>query len=490
MDISNLADDIGRMMDFDLFIDPLLVYTYSEPEMDPAVRAARELANAVYQRYVHLDAFVGLGEVPYSDTLMRWGLVETILATAMWISQQERAVTLPDEAEIMKAYARLSAYIAQVGIVRMYWVYYCIIGHDMMQPLWFAKEILEADFLSARRHHPYPRSHVELCFLVCLGRRIMKFRRSDGERTVTLTRHGTNLYEWIHDSLRTCGYLDRRISMSYLYQFDRVEDWDDMCQVVWPEITENRRKFIHWVGVRTDDHVLEIACGTGALTFDAGLYEAVGPRGMLTATDSSTGMLDQARKKWHTFGAPPQVILKHASVTNLPFAGDIFDVVCGSFFLHFVDPMRALQEMVRVARPGGTVAVYQPLETNLDKPFFRDWFKPVYALARRRNAERPQTYLPTSEQVATWFAQCRLDEIELRPMPSPWIFDDPEVVVQHIVRGISFFEQELAELPWDDRKTVIAELIDRGRDVRRKYPLSERVIQVPGIMVKGVKRRH
>jgi ubiquinone/menaquinone biosynthesis C-methylase UbiE len=488
VDISLVAEDIQVMMSFDIYVDPLLVYTYAETEFESAFTAARGMADTLYDRYVQLDRFDGLGDVPFSATIMRWGLFETILSTAMWISHRERGAIVPDDSMLMQANARLSAYIAHVGIARMYWAYYCILGHDIMHPLYFAKEMSESEFLLSRRHRPYTKSHVELCLLVCLARRIMTLRNRGGERFVALTRHGTKVFEWIHQALQACGYIERRVSVSYVYQFDTVQNWDEMCDIVWPEVNANRRQYIQWTGVSSGNHVLEIGCGTGALTFDAALYQAVGERGMLTAVDISSGMLDQARIKWEAFGKPPQVVLKVASALHLPFASHVFDVVCGSFFLHFVDAKSALREMERVLRPGGTVSVYQPLQTDLDQPFFREWFDPVFQLARRRNAELPETYLPTIDQVKTWFTDCGLEEIETMPLPSPWVFDDPEIVVQHLVRGISFFETELAELPWDDRKTVIAELIARGRDVRRKYPLSERIIQVPGMMVKGTKR--
>jgi SAM-dependent methyltransferase len=98
-------------------------------------------------------------------------------------------------------------------------------------------------------------------------------------------------------------------------------------------------------------HVLDVGCGTGALAarLAADGYE-------MTGVDPSAGMLEVLRRR------APRVRAQVASGTDLPFEDGVFDLVyCVAVMHHIADPgaVRAtLGEMVRVARPGGRVLVW------------------------------------------------------------------------------------------------------------------------------------
>jgi SAM-dependent methyltransferase len=96
---------------------------------------------------------------------------------------------------------------------------------------------------------------------------------------------------------------------------------------------------------------LDVGCGTGVLAERLTLagYE-------MTGVDPSEGMLDILRARTDSVRA------HCASGTALPFEGDSFDLVLTVAVLHHVaDPVevrQTLAEMVRVARPGGRVLVW------------------------------------------------------------------------------------------------------------------------------------
>lgn len=96
---------------------------------------------------------------------------------------------------------------------------------------------------------------------------------------------------------------------------------------------------------------LDVGCGTGVL---AARLAAAGYD--MTGADPSAGMLDVMRREH------PDVTPVHASGTDLPFADDTFDLVmCVAVMHHVADPgdvRRTLGEMVRVARPGAAVLVW------------------------------------------------------------------------------------------------------------------------------------
>ncbi|MBR2671410.1 MAG: class I SAM-dependent methyltransferase [Oscillospiraceae bacterium] len=99
----------------------------------------------------------------------------------------------------------------------------------------------------------------------------------------------------------------------------------------------------------TDD-VLECACGTGYMS--AQLAEKCGS---LTATDFSDGMVKQAEKRCSML---PNVTVKKADITALEFEDSSFDVVIAANVIHLLDdPDRALSELQRVCKAGGSLII-------------------------------------------------------------------------------------------------------------------------------------
>jgi ubiquinone/menaquinone biosynthesis C-methylase UbiE len=72
------------------------------------------------------------------------------------------------------------------------------------------------------------------------------------------------------------------------------------------------------------------------------------------AIDTSAEMLGRAKSVMQHAGLNPH--LQQADVMSLPYEDQSFDVVMAAHVLeHLPDPQRALAEMVRVLKPGGTV---------------------------------------------------------------------------------------------------------------------------------------
>lgn len=102
--------------------------------------------------------------------------------------------------------------------------------------------------------------------------------------------------------------------------------------------------------VQTGDRVLDVGCGTGALTL--AVAERAGPAGAVVGLDANPEMLAVARKK------PVQVEWLEGTAEALPFPDNSFDAVVSQFALMFFeDKPKALAEMMRVLKPGGRLAV-------------------------------------------------------------------------------------------------------------------------------------
>jgi SAM-dependent methyltransferase len=116
-----------------------------------------------------------------------------------------------------------------------------------------------------------------------------------------------------------------------------------------------RRRFLRFVPIRTGDRVLEVGCGTGVVLRD--LMALAGRRGEVTGLDASRTMLERARALARSAAGAP-LRLRHGDASELPFAGGRFDAALAvTVILHVRDPLRVVQELARVTRAGGRVAL-------------------------------------------------------------------------------------------------------------------------------------
>jgi SAM-dependent methyltransferase len=106
--------------------------------------------------------------------------------------------------------------------------------------------------------------------------------------------------------------------------------------------------FVDLLDLPPDARVLDVGCGTGALT--QRLVERVGAANVV-ACDPSESFVDAMR---HDF---PDVRVEHSGAEDLPFPDAQFDATLAQLVVHFMtDPTRGLSEMARVTAPGGIVA--------------------------------------------------------------------------------------------------------------------------------------
>jgi len=107
-------------------------------------------------------------------------------------------------------------------------------------------------------------------------------------------------------------------------------------------------EFARATGVAAGEHVLDVGCGTGALT--GVLAELVGPD-LVAGVDPSEPFVQECRA--HVPGADVRL----GPAEALPFGDGTFDRTLSQLVFHFVDDTAAaVAEMARVTRSGGLVA--------------------------------------------------------------------------------------------------------------------------------------
>ena len=107
-------------------------------------------------------------------------------------------------------------------------------------------------------------------------------------------------------------------------------------------------QFADLAGVGRGQRLLDVGCGPGALT--AELVSRTGADAV-SAVEPSGSFVAAARERL------PAVDIRQAPAEQLPFPAGVFDAALAQLVVHFMaDPVRSLQEMARVTRPGGVVA--------------------------------------------------------------------------------------------------------------------------------------
>jgi demethylmenaquinone methyltransferase / 2-methoxy-6-polyprenyl-1,4-benzoquinol methylase len=184
--------------------------------------------------------------------------------------------------------------------------------------------------------------------------------------------------------------------------FDAVADRYDRMNAVMTLGQERRWRGVvaRALSVTPGDRVLDLAAGTGASSVP---IEALGAR--TVSCDFSQGMLDVGRRRH------PRLTFVAGDALRLPFRDGVFDAVTISFGLRNVsDVDAALQEMARVTRSGGRLAVLetsaprrQPLRAGHD--LYVDRLLPRLA---RLVASDGEAYEYLAESVGQWPAPAAL----------------------------------------------------------------------------------
>jgi SAM-dependent methyltransferase len=118
-----------------------------------------------------------------------------------------------------------------------------------------------------------------------------------------------------------------------------------------PGMRDEHDVAVEMLGLSGADTVLDVACGTGAFTRE---FARAAPRGLAVGLDASRPMLAQAVAA----EGPENVAYVRGDAHALPFRDGAFDAVCCFAALYFIEePFHALDEMVRVLRPGGRLAL-------------------------------------------------------------------------------------------------------------------------------------
>ena len=112
------------------------------------------------------------------------------------------------------------------------------------------------------------------------------------------------------------------------------------------------RIFLDWLSLPSELKWLDVGCGTGAFTE---IIKQSSGASEIVAIDPSTAQVSYAQSRESAEGVQFQV----ADARSMPLANERFDVAVSALVLNFIpDRGKAVSEMRRVVRRGGTAAAY------------------------------------------------------------------------------------------------------------------------------------
>lgn len=143
----------------------------------------------------------------------------------------------------------------------------------------------------------------------------------------------------------------RADSKKIIAKYDRIAPFYDKLEGVLEALFFKRWRKRLWEKVKGKD-ILEVGVGTGK-SLD---YYPTNAR--MTAIDFSEKMLDQAKSKRRRSDTP--IEMEVMDIQSLAYADNSFDTIAASFvFCSVPQPIKGLQELYRVCKPGGQVLLLE-----------------------------------------------------------------------------------------------------------------------------------
>jgi SAM-dependent methyltransferase len=116
---------------------------------------------------------------------------------------------------------------------------------------------------------------------------------------------------------------------------------------------------VQFIGPKTGETIVDVGTGAGFLAFK--LAENVGESGKVIGLDTSKSAIRQARLRAAKKSQYQTLEFKFGDVYSIPVKDDFADVVCCKSLVASLDHrLKAMREMVRVAKHGGRVVVAEP----------------------------------------------------------------------------------------------------------------------------------
>jgi ubiquinone/menaquinone biosynthesis C-methylase UbiE len=250
-----------------------------------------------------------------------------------------------------------------------------------------------------------------------------------------------------------------RYKQTTLEQWEAAADaWYRWSPLLHQWLGKATDTMLEMAGIIEGHHVLDVAAGAGEQSLSAA--GKVGPSGFVLATDISPAILDLAKKMALESGYQ-NMETRVMDGENLSLPDASFDAVISRVgLIYFPDQQRALKEMLRVLKPGGTMAaiVYSTADKN---KFFSI---PVSIIRNRAKLPPPLPGQPgpfslgAEGVIEAAFTKAGFTNVSSVLVPSPLLLPTAKFCVEFQKESFGALHQMMSSLPDAEKQSVWDEI--------------------------------
>jgi len=146
--------------------------------------------------------------------------------------------------------------------------------------------------------------------------------------------------------------MSKHLSIQEIEKLDPYQLMGELGKkVIHPGGRQSTRELLQLASLRKESHVLEIGCGVGttAISYVSSCDCSA------VIVDLDENMVAKARVNVEAASLQSRIQVEKADIQQLPFADASFDAILIEAVTMFVNRQKAVSEVVRVCKPGGTI---------------------------------------------------------------------------------------------------------------------------------------
>ena len=217
--------------------------------------------------------------------------------------------------------------------------------------------------------------------------------------------------------------------------------------------------YTNFLNIKPRQKIVDVGCGPG--DFTRYLARLSNGKAKILGIDSNQKSIDAATADTEKAGLSHPISYKLGDVYKIPLEEGYADLTCcRTLLMHLTEPSKAVKEMTRITKVGGTVAAveggkmqafYDPDDeeySRLAVQAFQAWVNGIRKLEGKE-------YM-IGEKLPGIFQKAGLSEIRAEVQADAWLYSDPRRKISDIKAELQFDLSVFKERRRKDRKYLVA----------------------------------
>jgi len=217
--------------------------------------------------------------------------------------------------------------------------------------------------------------------------------------------------------------------------------------------------YTSFLNIKPGQKIVDVGCGTG--DFTRHLARLSNKRATILGIDSNEKSIHAAITDTKKARLSQTVSYKLGDVYKIPLEDDFSDLTCcRTLLMHLTEPLKAVREMARVTRTGGSVvaleggkmrAFYDPGDERYSKLAERAYEAWVNGVRKLEGKE-----FKIGEKLPGIFQKAGLSNIKAEVQADAWLYSDPRRTLSDVKAELHFDYSLFKERRRKDRKYLLA----------------------------------